>query len=86
MMDENQAGEWDLSPRFRTSRPTNAQLKIVHATIKKVTEDIESLSFNTAIAQMMVFVNAFTNAERIPVAAMRMLLVSAQPLRAASHF
>ncbi|MBX9703744.1 MAG: class I tRNA ligase family protein, partial [Silvanigrellaceae bacterium] len=32
-------------------------LKIVHKTIKKVTEDIESLSFNTAIAQMMIFLN-----------------------------
>ena len=33
----------------------------MHATIKKVTDDIETLSFNTAIAQMMIFVNAFTN-------------------------
>ena len=56
-----------------------SQLKLVHATIKKVTEDIESLSFNTAISQMMVFVNGFTNVERIPVAAMRMLLVLLNP-------
>ncbi|KAB8030771.1 leucine--tRNA ligase [Fluviispira multicolorata] len=33
-------------------------LKILHKTIKKVTEDIESLSFNTAIAQMMIFLNS----------------------------
>ena len=31
--------------------------KIYHQTVKKVTSDFESLSFNTAIAQMMVFVN-----------------------------
>ena len=42
--------------------PDKSQLKVVHATIKKVTEDIETLSFNTAISQMMIFVNAFTNA------------------------
>jgi leucyl-tRNA synthetase len=79
MMDENQAGEWGLSPRLQDVAPNKSQLKLVHATIKKVTEDIESLSFNTAISQMMVFVNAFTNAEKIPVTAMRMLLVLLNP-------
>ena len=31
--------------------------KIYHQTVKKVTNDFETLGFNTAIAQMMVFVN-----------------------------
>jgi leucyl-tRNA synthetase len=79
MMDENQSGEWELSPRIQDIAPDKSQLKLVHATIKKVTEDIESLSFNTAISQMMVFVNAFTNAEKIPVTAMRTLLVLLNP-------
>jgi leucyl-tRNA synthetase len=79
MMYENQAGEWELSPRIQDIASDKSQLKLVHATIKKVTEDIESLSFNTAISQMMVFVNGFTNVERIPVAAMRMLLVLLNP-------
>jgi leucyl-tRNA synthetase len=35
------------------------QLRVLHATIKKVTEDLESMSFNTAISQMMIFVNKF---------------------------
>jgi leucyl-tRNA synthetase len=39
---------------------------VLHATIKKVTEDIETLSFNTAIAQMMVCVNAFTGSTQRP--------------------
>jgi len=43
---------------------TKAQRKILHATTKKVTDDIESLSFNTAISQMMIFVNALTTAKR----------------------
>ncbi|MDR1590708.1 MAG: class I tRNA ligase family protein [Puniceicoccales bacterium] len=32
--------------------------RLLHETIKKVTEDIEALQFNTAIAQMMIFINA----------------------------
>ena len=37
--------------------PTEKELKILHRTIKKVTTDIEKLSFNTAISEMMVCVN-----------------------------
>lgn len=40
--------------------------KIYHQTVKKVTEDYESLSFNTAIAQMMIFVNAIYKEEFVP--------------------
>jgi leucyl-tRNA synthetase len=32
-------------------------LRVLHQTIRKVTEDVETLKFNTAISQMMVFVN-----------------------------
>ena len=38
----------------------------MHETIKKVGEDIEKLSFNTAISQMMICTNAFTQAEVVP--------------------
>ena len=31
--------------------------KVYHATIKKVTSDIETLNFNTAVSQMMIFIN-----------------------------
>src|SRR5438445_5897539 len=79
LMTENQAGERELSARLGEVDPTSAQTKITHATIKKVTEDIESLSFNTAISQMMIFVNEFTNAETIPLPAMRTFLVLLSP-------
>ena len=36
-------------------------------TIKKVTEDYENMSFNTAIAQMMIFINAAFKEEIIPI-------------------
>jgi leucyl-tRNA synthetase len=79
LMDENQAGEWQLSPRVQDVAPEKSQRKILHATIKKVTEDIESLSFNTAISQMMVFVNAFINAPSVPVSVIRTFLILLSP-------
>ena len=67
VMEENQAGEWQRSAavkEFDWDELPGASIgkslrKIVHATIKKVGEDIESLSFNTAIAQMMICTNHF---------------------------
>ena len=79
MMEEDQTGAWALSAILNDNAPTKVQQKIIHATIKKVTEDIDALSFNTAISQMMVFVNAFTNAPARPVSAMRTLLVLLNP-------
>ena len=35
------------------------QLRVLHATIKKVGEDVDTFGFNTAISQMMIFVNEF---------------------------
>jgi len=40
--------------------------KVYHETVKKVTEDYEHLHFNTAISQMMIFVNEANKADQIP--------------------
>lgn len=40
--------------------------KIYHQTVKKVTLDYESLNFNTAISQLMIFVNAIYKEEFLP--------------------
>ena len=40
--------------------------KIYHQTVKKVTEDFENLSFNTAISQLMIFINAVYKEEVFP--------------------
>jgi len=79
LMTENQRGEWELSAKVKNTDSDKAQQKLLHATIKKVTEDIESFSFNTAISQMMIFVNAFTNVEVIPLSAMRSFLILLNP-------
>jgi leucyl-tRNA synthetase len=48
------------------SEPSAALLKVLHQTIKKVGEDTETLAFNTAISQMMIFVNEVTAQEKRP--------------------
>jgi leucyl-tRNA synthetase len=66
-MEENQSGEWQISSRIQSSACSDAKLrKVVHETIKKVTDDIERMAFNTAIAQMMICTNAFTQADKVP--------------------
>ncbi len=39
---------------------TDAELKVLHKTIKKITEDMERFSFNTSISQFMITVNELT--------------------------
>lgn len=41
-------------------------IKIYNQTVKKVTADFESLNFNTAISQLMVFVNSLSKEEFVP--------------------
>jgi leucyl-tRNA synthetase len=73
--EENQAGEWVASSKIQDVACTDkALLKVVHETIKKVTDDIAKMSFNTAISQMMVCTNAFTQAEVVPLNEFRLLL------------
>jgi leucyl-tRNA synthetase len=79
LMTESQAGEWELSSKIKNVTATKSQEKLLHATIKKVTSDIESFSFNTAISQMMIFVNAFTNVDCIPLPTIRTFLILLNP-------
>ncbi len=51
----------------------------LHKTIKKVTEDVEKLSFNTAISQMMIFVNEALKHEKLPKAALENFLILLAP-------
>lgn len=46
-----------LNPKVQENEPTKAMYKSMHECIKKVSEDIEGMRFNTAISAMMSFVN-----------------------------
>jgi leucyl-tRNA synthetase len=50
-----------VHPNVQDIQPDAETLKLLHKTIKKVTEDTESLRFNTAIASMMEFSNHLTS-------------------------
>jgi leucyl-tRNA synthetase len=68
-LEQDPAGEWQVSNKIRDVNCGDKELlRVVHETIKKVGEDIEKLSFNTAISQMMICTNAFTQAEVVPLA------------------
>jgi leucyl-tRNA synthetase len=77
---DEQDGEISVSPKIQDTPCSNKQLlRTVHETIKKVGEDIEKLSFNTAISQMMICTNAFTQAEVVPLKEFTQLLTVLNP-------
>ncbi len=53
--DEN--GNWIVTDEI----PNNQELKVLHQTIKKIRNDIERFSFNTAVSQFMICVNELTD-------------------------
>ena len=57
---------WRLSERKICDDPPPKHLtRVLHKTIKKVTEDTANLEFNTAIAQMMIYVNEVFKSETL---------------------
>jgi leucyl-tRNA synthetase len=63
---DERADELALAPQVCDDPPTDEELRELHRMIDKVTKDIPALSFNTAIARMMEFVNFCTPLERRP--------------------
>lgn len=72
---------WKLSDRLekREEHSDQDMQRILHQTIKKVSEDIESMKFNTAIAQMMNCLNVFEKKELIPQTIFEKLLIILAP-------
>jgi leucyl-tRNA synthetase len=56
----------DGTPGLDDSEPPIEARRLLHQTIRKVGEDLDGLKFNTAIAQMMVFVNEAMKLDRRP--------------------
>jgi len=70
--------EGNLNQNIQDIKLTNEQEYVLHSTIKKVAEDIEKLRFNTAISQMMIFINEFSKSNVFPKeAAVKFILVLA---------
>ena len=52
--------------KISNSPPSDQLLREMHQTIKKVTQDVDRMAFNTAISAMMVFSNTLSGLEEIP--------------------
>ena len=58
---------WAISEKPLTDNEPNDEIrKLLHKTIKKVTEDTANLNFNTAISQMMIFANEVSKLQELP--------------------
>ena len=64
--EDPEATEARLDASIVDDAPDEEALRLLHKTIKKVGEDIEALRFNTAISQMMIFVNEMNKRDRRP--------------------
>jgi len=75
IIDENGS----VHSNITDAQPQGDPLRLLHKTIKKVTEDIEALAFNTAISQMMIFVNEYLQLEQRSKGAMETFVILLSP-------
>ena len=68
-----------LSQAIKEVDPSPAQLKTLHACIKKVTEDLDGMRFNTAISALMMFMNEAMTWETLPWGILRDFLILLHP-------
>ncbi len=80
MIADESGEQLQLNVAIKNVAPNDEQNRVLHRTIKAVTEDFESLDFNTAIARMMEFTNFFLKQAVRPVAAMEQLVLILSPM------
>jgi leucyl-tRNA synthetase len=80
MIVNERAEHLELHAAVRDVVPTDEQNRVLHKTIQGVTQDLERMAFNTAIAKMMEFVNFFTKCDVRPRQAMQQLVQLLSPL------
>jgi leucyl-tRNA synthetase len=76
---DDRAETLKLAGAVRDVAPERDTLRKLHQTIKKVTEDLETMSFNTAISAMMEYTNHLTKLEVRPRAALEPLVLLLSP-------
>src|SRR5262249_26458201 len=79
MIVDDRADEMQLNASVCDAAPSEEQLRMLHRTVKAVTEDIGKLSLNTAIARMMEFTNFFTKETVRPRACMEPFVLLLAP-------
>jgi leucyl-tRNA synthetase len=76
---DDKADELKLNEAVKKIAPSEEQLRTLHKTIKQVTEDIQRMEFNTAIARMMEFTNYFTKQSVRPLEVMEPFVLILSP-------
>ena len=79
MIIDDRSEEIQLNPAVQDVDPDEAQARVLHRTIKAVTQDLEKMHLNTAIARMMEFVNFFTKQPKRPLSAMKQFVLLLSP-------
>jgi leucyl-tRNA synthetase len=79
MIIDDRAEAMQLNATVQAVEPTAEQNRILHKTIKAVTNDLEQMSFNTAIARMMEFTNFFLKCDVRPKSAMERFVLLLSP-------
>jgi leucyl-tRNA synthetase len=79
MAIDERADEVTLNSAIQDVEPNDDQLRILHKTIKAVTEDIEKLSLNTAISRMMEFTNEIGGQDPRPKSVLEPFLLLLSP-------
>ncbi|MEW4488460.1 leucine--tRNA ligase [Thalassoglobus sp. JC818] len=79
LVTDEHSEEVKLSPAVQDVAMNEEQERVLHKTIKGVTEDIEKLSFNTAISKMMEFTNFYTGQDVRPKEAIQSLVLLLAP-------
>ena len=79
MIIDDRLEEMQLLPNVQDVPPTAEQNRVLHKTIKAVTNDCRQMSFNTAIARMMEFTNFFFKEDVRPKAAMEQFVLLLSP-------
>jgi leucyl-tRNA synthetase len=79
MIIDDRAENLTLAEQVQDVEPTTEQLRVLHKTIKAVTDDIERLAFNTAISRMMEFTNFMSGETVRPSSTLRTFLLLLSP-------
>lgn len=76
---DDRADDMKLNDTVKDVEPDKETLRKLHQTIKKVTEDLDEMRFNTAIAAMMEFTNHVTRLAAKPQAALNTFVLLLAP-------
>ena len=84
LMIDDRSEDVVLSDAVVSTAPSEDQLRILHKTIKAVTDDIDRLAFNTAISRMMEFTNFMSGQETRSKSVLESFVILLSPF--APHF